>query len=697
MTDNIEILAPGGSLDALKAAVDSGADAVYFGGSQFGARANAVNLTNEQIIEAVVYAHLRSAKVYVTVNTLVFDTELNDAFEFLKFCYNAGVDAVIVQDMAVARMIRKFFPDFRLHASTQMTIHNLDGVVQAGKFGFDRVVLSRELSFEEIKYIADNTDVELEVFVHGALCMSYSGQCMMSSFLGGRSGNRGLCAQPCRLAYTLLDSSANIVSPKDKYLMSLKDLCLVDYISELKAVGVTSLKIEGRMKSEAYVSAVAGIYNKYRYGGKVSDDDRRLLTDVFSRSGFTDGYYKSNRGRDMLSFDSNHDKIHASVTEEVVNQAKSYATLERKRSIEGHFVMKRNEVPVFEVSYNGKIYRCEGDVPAEPAQNVPSSAERITEQLSKLGGTVFEYSSLTVDIDDGLYIPVKLVNNLRRDVIAMVESDVLGIRKPYDGPGFTLIRPDIAIPQQKSYTASVLTELQADTAYDLGFEKIYIPYSLYMAHKEKFDADPDIYCVKLPPIAHDSCKIVYDSIKTDTVIAGNISHFRAKPEHAVLHGDYRLNCTNTASLKELGVMGLRSCCLSPELTLTQIKQITKVIPAEIVIYGRLPLMTVRNCLVRSALNKCGCKSGEVYYLRDRKRICFPVITDRGTCTNTIYNSAPVVMSDRMHEIECAGCSIYRFEFTVESPDEMYRIMKMYEKSVKPDMFFTRGHFYNGVL
>ncbi|MBR5508087.1 MAG: U32 family peptidase, partial [Clostridia bacterium] len=282
MNNNIEILAPGGSFKSLKAAIDSGADAVYFGGMRFGARANAANLSNEEIVQAVKYASLRGAKLYVTVNTLADDSELPEVFEFLKFCYSAGVDGVIVQDLGIVNMIRTHFPDFRLHASTQMTIHNLDGVLQAQKMGFDRVVLSRELSFEEIKYIADNSDAELEVFVHGALCMSYSGQCLFSSFLGGRSGNRGQCAQPCRLSYTLLDEDENPVSEKDKYLLSLRDLCLVEHIESLRKAGVTSLKIEGRMKSEAYVSAVCGRYKKYSKGGKVLPEDKKLLESIFS-------------------------------------------------------------------------------------------------------------------------------------------------------------------------------------------------------------------------------------------------------------------------------------------------------------------------------------------------------------------------------------------------------------------------------
>ena len=289
---SIEVLVPAGSYENFLAAVGNGADAVYLGGSAFSARASAVNFSNEEIAKAVRYAHVRGVKVYVALNTLVEDSKMQDAYKFAEFCYNIGVDALIVQDMGILSMLRQCFKDFKLNASTQMTIHNLKGVKAAEKSGFSRVVLSRELSKNEIASICNGAEAEIEVFGHGALCMSYSGQCLMSSFIGGRSGNRGACAQPCRLPYSLADADGNMVC-ESKYLLSLKDLCLLEDIGTLDKLGVKSLKIEGRMKNSAYTAVVAHLYDKYRNGGRVDKSDLDDLQSVFSRSGFTKGYFEN--------------------------------------------------------------------------------------------------------------------------------------------------------------------------------------------------------------------------------------------------------------------------------------------------------------------------------------------------------------------------------------------------------------------
>jgi len=695
--DSIEILAPGGSFVSLKSAIDSGADAVYFGGSRFGARANAVNLSKEDISEAVRYAHLRGVKLYVTVNTLVTDDELEECFDFLKFCYEEGVDGVIVQDFGIVNMIKQYFPLFRLHASTQMTVHNLDGVLQAQEMGFDRVVLSRELSMNEIKYIAENSDAELEVFVHGALCMSYSGQCLFSSFLGGRSGNRGNCAQPCRMPYTLLDSDGNKVSENNKYLLSLKDLCLIERIGELRRIGVSSLKIEGRMKSEAYVSAVCGIYNKYRDGGRVEEADLTLLENIFSRGGFTDGYINSEYGRKMLSYDKNHDNIFDSATDDVIEKAKSFAGIERTIAVDGCFSMKEGEYPAFSVEYNGMTFSAQGENPVEKAQNTPMSEERVVAQLSKLGGTVFEYSSLKCDVGEGLFITVKEINNIRRRVFEQLEDYILGDGRRCEFKFTGIVKSKKTKALKPVLTASVCNLTQAQAAYDIGFEKIYIPYHVYMSDKEFFDSEKDIFVLKLPPVLHNDKNFEFGKIALDEVCVTNIYGLKTFAGKKSIHTDYRMNTFNSLSVKELAKYGVKSYALSPELTINQAQQVSGIIPAEIVVYGRISLMTVRNCVVRSAKKGCGCNRDEVFYLKDRKNISFPVLTDKDTCTNIIYNSAPVVMSDRMRELVPIGASMHRFDFTVESPQEMADIVALYEKNKKYNGFFTRGHWYNGVL
>ncbi len=693
---SIEILAPGGSLACVKAAIDCGADAVYFGGLRFGARTNAVNLTNEEIIEAIEYAHLRFAKLYVVVNTLVSNSELGDAFDFIKFCYEKGVDGIIVQDLGIVNMIKTYFPDFRIHASTQMTIHNLAGAQKAYEMGFDRVVLSRELSLEEIKHISKNCPIELEVFVHGALCMSYSGQCLFSSFLGGRSGNRGSCAQPCRLPYTLLDCNGNELSEKDKYLLSLKDLSLVEHINELKSAGVTSFKIEGRMKSEAYVSGVCGIYNKYRDGGKVSENDIKLLENIFSRGGFTQGYYNAEYGRDMLSYLSNHDNIFSSATDSVLEEAKSFAKKDFSIYADAEFVAKIGKKPELTLTYNSQKFTSWGENVIEPASNAPVDELRIRKQLEKLGGTVFKYSSISINIDSNIYISIKDINALRRDVFDKLKKHILGAERECGNVKLTVTKP-----HKKTHNArlscSVLTYDQAHTAYNLGFERIYVPYSLYIKHSSYFNQKPDIFVTKLPPIIHDTKPINTKEIKTDAVCITNIGQLSLIGKDKKIYADYRLNIFNTLSAKQLMNMGADCVCLSTELTISQLKDIAPHTDAEILVYGRVSMMTVRNCLIRTSKNKCFCTDGEIYYLKDRKNISFPVVPDKAFCTNVIYNSAPIVMSDRMDELKCVGASFHRYDFTVETPEEMKSIFEMYETGKKPNSFFTRGHYYNGVL
>lgn len=693
---NIEILSPAGSFEALKAAINSGADAVYFGGRAFSARKNAINLSNEEITEAVAFAHLRGAKLYAAVNTLVFDTELETAFEFIKFCYESGVDGLIVQDLGIVKMVKKYFPDFPLHASTQMTIHNLSGALEAQKMGFKRVVLSRELSLKEIAHIAKNCSIELEVFVHGALCMSYSGQCLMSSFLGGRSGNRGACAQPCRLNYTLFDSKGDKISEDSKYLLSLKDLCLIDYISDLKMAGVTSLKIEGRMKSAAYVSAVTGIYNKYRSGGEVSIQDKTLLENIFSRGGFTQGYFKGSFGREMLSYNKNHDDIFANATQKVIDDAKSLANIEHKNYIDAVFKMKKGEPVYFEAKYNGKTYSAKGETKAEAAANMPIDKERIVSQLKKLGSTTLEFSSLELDVEDGLYVPIKEINSVRRIVCEQIESLICAAGRKYEGEKFTL-PPKLKLPNARALsTASVLNGAQADACYELGFARIYIPYSLYIKNKEKYDSEPDVYAVKLPPINHDGKENDFSNINLNLVCVTNLGQLNKLGPNIKKHADYRLNICNSLSIRQVAQMGFSSLCLSPEITLSVMSTLSGNVPTEVVVYGRLSLMTVKNCLVKSSLNKCGCVKDEIYYLRDRKNICFPLECIKGECINVIYNSAPIFMADRMHEVKKISAAYHRFDFTDETPSQIHTIVEQYDTGKKSNEFFTRGHFYNGV-
>ena len=463
--NNLEILSPAGSLDTLVCAVNNGADAVYIGGQSFSARKNAANFTNEEITSAVKYAHLYGRKVYVTVNTLVYDGELNDLYDFVAFLYEAGVDALIIQDLGVLSLVKKYFPDFEVHASTQMTIHNIEGARLAKEQGFSRVVLSRELTFGEIKAISDAVDIELEVFVHGALCMSYSGQCLMSSFIGARSGNRGDCAQPCRLPYTLVSDKGKILGESNKYLLSLKDLCLIDEIEELKNCNVKSLKIEGRMKSSEYVSLVTHMYDKYRNGGKVAKEDYEALRNIFSRSGFTKGYLSGDCGRGMLNYNANNDKVYDNISADVHALAKELMKVKPEPIIcDARAKINLGRPMMLEVSAKGRTVSLTGEIPVEKAISVPLTEERIASQIAKSGSTAFEIGNIDIDLDSSVSLPIREINNLRREALELLKKELSPQKTRQTKAQFKLPEKQKNAPCKITYNAEVRNLSQAEGA-----------------------------------------------------------------------------------------------------------------------------------------------------------------------------------------------------------------------------------------
>ena len=680
---DMEILAPAGNLETLKSAIANGADAVYIGGKSFSARKNAVNFTNEELEEAVKFAHLYNAKVYVTFNTLIHDAEMKEAFDFAKFLYTAGVDALIVQDLGLIYMLKKYFPDFEIHASTQMTLHNMDGVKAAEKLGFSRVVLSRELSFEEIKSIKENTNAELEIFVHGALCMSYSGQCLMSSFLGCRSGNRGACAQPCRLPYSVYDENGKMIC-KAKYPLSLKDLCLVDELENLKNAGASSLKIEGRMKSPEYVSHVTTIYNKDHSGEKVSNEDMYR---------FTKGYLYQKYGRDMLNFDKNNDDVYSSIDKNVLAYAEELKNKKPQKIKSNVFVEIKHGNPVKATfSAKGKSVFVEGTVLTENAINTPLTKERISQQMFKTGNTPFEIDVLDIICDDGISLPVKEINNIRREGFEILENEISNSKR-YTNAVYDAEKTIVSNSEELSYIAEVLNLNQAKAAHNLGFDKVLVPYSLYAENKCYFDKNKDKFCVVLPSVDRD-IKRIDVNVNTDEIYVSSISQFE-KYKNKTLKANYTLNAFNSLSLRTLSSLGATSVCLSPELNVNQLKEIDDFMKKEIIVYGRIPLMTLQNCVVKSSNNKCVC-SHEPYMLKDRKGAMFPLIADKTRCINTIYNCKPIYMADKLSEIPLQGVDALRFVFTIENEEEIKEIYKNYKNNEKTSLDFTRGHFFRGV-
>ncbi len=691
--NSMELLAPAGGPEALKAAVQSGADAVYLGAGSFSARAGAENFSFEELAEAVRYCHVYGVKVHCALNTLIKERELEAAAETAAAICRAGADAIIIQDIGLARHLREMLPDIELHASTQMTVTSIEGVRVLEEAGFDRVVLARELSLDEIKRIAEAARAEIEVFVHGAICMCYSGQCLMSSILGGRSGNRGRCAQPCRLGYTLLEDgkergSAHILSPKD--------MALIRHLKELRDAGVSSLKIEGRLKSAEYVSAVTGIYRKYLddIDAEVTKKDMAELKSAFSRSGFTDGYLTGRLGADMMSHDN------------PANNSGSVYTAEAKERASGKYVRKipinifaslreGGLLSVTAYDESGLCVSCVGNAVAEKALKKPLDAERLKEQLLKLGSTPFEAESAEAEIDEGITVPVKDINDTRRRLCAALE-DELARRTPgrVKDIGFSYDAP--AAPSAVYLTAEVMTEEQAEAVLRSGaVKRLYAPADIcvklgwYRGGTEIVTKTTDIFRP--------------EKIHTEHVSVSSPAAMRYYGEKAV-YGDFRLNVYNSRTAAALACHGLRSITLSPELNLHEIRDITDHFSGadvEVIGYGYLPLMIMKNCPVK-AMGHCA-KRGGSFSLRDREGLEFKALCGDG-CRAVLLNSKPVYTADIIEKIVNSKINCVRLNFTVENSDNCGKIVSAYRdaldgKKAGPmrENTFTRGHFRRGVL
>ena len=435
-----EILAPAGSWASMKAAVAAGADAVYMGGTRFGARAYADNPDEKGLLEAIDYVHLHGRRLYMTVNTLFKESELKELAEYMTPYYNQGLDGVIVQDLGALRIMKENFPGLELHASTQMTITSVYGARMLKDFGCSRVVTSREMSLDEILRVREEVDVEIESFVHGALCYCYSGQCLMSSLIGGRSGNRGRCAQPCRLPYRVYEGQHGQGKPavmnreNEKYVLSLKDLCTLDILPDILEAGVYSLKIEGRMKSPRYTAGVVSIYRKYadryldhgREGYHVEPEDRKMLLDLFDRGGFTSGYYEEHNGRDMVAlkekpeFREGNQKLFDYLD-------RAYVEAELKESVMGHVILETGKPSVMTLSCSGVEVTVNGQAP-EAAQKQPMTEEKVLKQLNKTGNTPFFFEHLSAELKGEMFLPVQALNELRRSGLKALESALL---QPY--------------------------------------------------------------------------------------------------------------------------------------------------------------------------------------------------------------------------------------------------------------------------
>lgn len=693
----MELLAPAGSMEALRAAVCNGADAVYLGADTFNARINARNFSAADLQEAVVYCHVRGVKVHLTLNTLVLDREMPRAAELIRLAASCGVDAFIVQDLGVVSLCRQLAPDVPIHASTQMSIHSLEGVMEAAALGCSRVVLARELPAEEIAHICKKSPVEIEVFVHGALCMCYSGQCYLSSVIGRRSGNRGQCAQPCRLPYGYGRFEST------RYPLSLKDNCLAGELDELRRMGVASIKIEGRMKRPEYVAIVTRAYRTVLNGGKLMPSDLQELETAFSRQGFTDGYFRGQTGSDMFGR-----RQEGEDTADLFASARAtYEQGEPQRiGVRFYAMIRRGEPAQLAVEDpDGNLCRTRGPVP-EQAVYRSLTPQDLEQQLKKTGGTPYLCTAIRSSLDPDLMLPASAINAMRRDVIAELTAK-RGRAAParlnaYDEPP----RYD-GIAGEPQLTIAVRTAGQI-TSRMLSMKPtvLYVPLSELVEHPElrqRVGVETQLAAIlprviwsgELVPIAR-QLRTVYE-MGVRQVLAGNLGQLHiARAAGFAVRGDFGLNIVNSRAMRYLREQGLDSQLLSFELTLPQIRDISKAVPAELLIYGRLPLMLMENCVMKNRTGICACQTGTVR-LVDRVGEEFPIVKDPGTCRNVLLNGKKLYLLDKKDALRGMGLWALRLQFTTENPGEIDKVLMDYQgRAVFDAGSYTRGLYSRGV-
>lgn len=685
MKKSIEVLAPAGSAECVKAAVRCGADAVYMGTKSFNARAKADNFSDEELCETVDYCHSHGTDVHVTMNTLISDDELPAAKSTIERICNSGADALILQDLGVGQLVRKTCKGVAMHASTQMSVQTVSGVKLLEKLGFDRVVLPRELSKEEIKNIKDNTDAEIECFVHGALCMCVSGQCYMSSMFGARSGNRGLCAQPCRLPFRAPGSEG--------YDLSLKDLSLVDCVEEFSQMGVASLKIEGRMKRPEYVAAAVTSVKNALCNKRDEDLDKKLRA-IFSRSGFTKGYYESRLGKEMFGIRQKDDVTAA--TNSVFNELQRLYNKETPRIPVSFFITVAENEPVsLSATAKGKSAFVLSESSPEKALNKPLTKESLAERISKCGGTQFFAESVEVDLDNGLIVPASVINNLRREALLKLQNELIGVKQtaftdvsqkipPYKAEG----------PLKFNVRVANLSQIPRNLS---NVENLYIPIDCEEKLVEKLKNLGVKVGVEVPRgifSAEDKVKNLLLKMKKcgiNTAYCSTLDALAiAKELDFEIHTGFSMNVFNSLSVGVLEELGVKAITLSPELTLNRISKIGGKAQRGIIGYGRLPLMLTRNCPVKNGKTCAECKGESC--LTDRMGMKFPVVCKMGA--SEILNSQPIYMGDRMNEIK--NIDFITFYFTKEKQEMCEAVLDAYRKGKGVKGNFTRGLYYREI-
>lgn len=703
-----ELLAPAGNFDCLTAAVSMGADAVYLSGKDFGARKYADNFDRDEILRAVRYCHLRGVKVHVTVNILVGDKELKTLREYLEFLDDAGVDALIIQDLGVLSAAKELGVKAQLHASTQLTVHNLAGAENAARLGFDRVVLSRELSFGEIKYISENCGIETEIFVHGAMCMSYSGQCLMSSMLGGRSGNRGSCAQPCRQPYICGGN-------REKFCLSLKDMSLIGRLRKVSESKAASLKIEGRMKGSAYVGCVTRIYaDCLRDGRFPTNAEIDELNKIFFRGGQSSGYFDGKTGADMFTLNK-PDNPYRGGSEAVAREVLS--EIERQKDSFKIYLNVRTDISVGQKirmrAEGGGISAeaCGGSI-IEEAKSRPTDRDTVIRQIRKTGGSVFEFADTDVNMSGAPYVPLSEINDVRRRLLSDAEDKILKAAQPLGRVrGVLKARKSDFVPNggmtahaETFEQYGALLEFERDN--NKHFKYISLPLHILIQNSDRIGESERIIA-ELPAVNKDNeynklreGLLRLKQIGIDKLRVHNISGFSEYERGFSLFGSWRLNITNSDALNVCADCGLSAVQPSLELSLPQMRDIIKntSVPIEVMAYGYVPLMLTENCIARNIDGKnCPCGGG-VKYLTDRLKKRFPILKDGESCRSVLLNSVPLYMADKLDDIKSIGADMINLRFSVESPDEVKKICAAYfgAESYRINEY-TRLHYYRGII
>lgn len=727
-TGKTELLAPAGSFETLKAVANAGADAVYCAGNRFGARAYANNFTEEEMIFAIDFMHIKGKKLYMTVNTLLKEKELEEElYSYLMPYYEAGLDAVIVQDLGVMHFIKEHFPGLHIHASTQMTITGAYGAELMLNAGCSRIVTARELSLQEIQDIYEKTGAEIESFVHGALCYGYSGQCLLSSMIGGRSGNRGRCAQPCRLPYELFEDKQKGISAKNKkeaYLLSPKDLCTIDLIPELIEHGVHSFKIEGRMKQAEYAAGVTSIYryyiDKYEANPKepyqVSKEDKQKLWDLGNRCGFTDGYYKRHNGKEMITFEKpSHEKGNEKLQQQI---RQTYIEKEEKEKINGILILSKELPAKLVLEYKGVKTEVMGDT-VQKAQKQPMSKETILDKMRKTWNTPFVFETLSLEMEEDVFIPVGALNQLRRDGLEQLEQLILGAykrtlpkeqykkeqeaRKSSEKPWKPELRVLVEEPEQ---FLVALKQAEIRRIYMDVFK--VTPQDIIVAR----ECGKELY-LALPYILRKNVAEQLEQTFTelskqnpDGYLVRNMEEIcflrKRKVEGKKIQTDYGVYVFSNEAGKALKEWEIEHFTLPVELNRNELLNL-RCENGEMILYGHQPLMISAGCLHK---NMAGCdRTPGTFYLKDRYAKIFPVKNNCRECYNVIYNTSPLCLLHHQQELQRLAPEAVRLHFTIENEQKMQQVFSLYrqafleKKKISPEQYFkdyTNGHFKRGV-